>query len=431
MFSNFPGFLYLKSLAKQLTNQFRIPPGGGMPIDTVGNDIRASIMPLPYQPPSQVFMELIENIASTAQRVGGTAETQIGEGKQDAPVGTTLALIEQATKLMSAVHKRLHQAQGAEFDMLRDLLMEDPEALWRHNKKSKVLKLLTAASGQEGIVNAEDAADVRHREMFIAALNDLSLVPAADPNTSSQTERYLKAVAMRQMAQTNPNLDMNAVDRRALQTMGIDDADSLFKPPPAPGTQAPPPPDPASIAANAAVLSAQAKITDAQTKASTAALKAQQDQKQQAVDTSMEQQKLSTQENIAHLQVARELVIHDADQQQAEKESVRAAQQQQADREHEAGLAALQNSADARQAVADRTHEAGLAALGHQQEAKQSAVDRAHEAALTGLETKQGIADRTHEAIQNSLNRRHEATQSAQEREAQMLQQPKNGVAPE
>ena len=123
-----------------------------MPIDTVGNDIRASVMPLPYKDPSPVFIQLIDNISTTAQRVGGTAELQIGEGKQDAPVGTTLALIEQATKLMSAVHKRLHTAQGQEFSMLKELLTEDPSALWRHNKKSKVLKALTAAIGASPIV---------------------------------------------------------------------------------------------------------------------------------------------------------------------------------------------------------------------------------------------------------------------------------------
>src|SRR5262249_40119826 len=149
------------------------------------------VMPLPYKDPSATFIQLMEQIAQTAQRVGGTAELQIGEGKQDAPVGTTLALIEQATKLMSAVHKRLHQAQGQEFDMLKSMLMEDPEALWRHNKKSKVLKLLTEMAGQAPVVAEEQAAEDRHKALFLAALSDCELVPMADPNTSSQTERYL------------------------------------------------------------------------------------------------------------------------------------------------------------------------------------------------------------------------------------------------
>src|SRR5208282_1689052 len=168
--------------------QFRIPPGGGMPIDTVGADIRASVMPLPYKDPSAVFIQLIDNIATQAKNVGGTAELQIGEGKQDAPVGTTLALIEQATKLMSAVHKRMHQAQGTEFDMLKSLLMEDPEALWRHNKKSKVLALLVQMAGQEQVVADVEAAEDRHRALFLTALSDCELIPRADPNTSSQTE---------------------------------------------------------------------------------------------------------------------------------------------------------------------------------------------------------------------------------------------------
>lgn len=402
MFSNFPGFLYLKSLAKQLTNQFRVPPGGGMPIDTSGADIRASVMPLPYKDPSAVFIQLIENIATTAQRVGGTAELQIGEGKQDAPVGTTLAMIEQATKLMSAVHKRLHQAQGEEFSMLKDLLMEDPSALWRHNKKSKVLKMLTAESGQQPLVDAEKQAEDRHREMFLAALSDCELIPRADPNTSSQTERYLKVVAMRQMAMSNQGIDLNAVDRRAFQTMGIDDSDSLFKPAPAPGTQAP---SPEEITAQATKTAADARLVDSQTKAKEAESRAA----SSAAD-------LATKERIAALGVSKELVIHGSDQQQAAAQQQAEHHQRSTDRLHKLALATTQQQAGAQQSNADRAHEAS-----------QSAADRAHQAGVSN----QGLA---HEAIQRGLDRSHEMGQAgiAQQHEAiqtGMGQQHEAGVA--
>ena len=386
MFANFPGFLYLKSLAKQLTNQFRIPPGGGMPIDTVGNDIRASVMPLPYKDPSPVFIQLIDNISTTAQRVGGTAELQIGEGKQDAPVGTTLALIEQATKLMSAVHKRLHTAQGQEFSMLKELLTEDPSALWRHNKKSKVLKALTAAIGASPIVVQEEQAADRRNEMFVAALNDCELIPKADPNTASQTERYLKITALKQIQAGNPNIDQNKVDLIAMHTLGFDDAETLFNPPPPPGAA---PPNPEAMSAQADLMNAQAKLADSQTKASDsqakAALGAQTLQYQQA--------KLQSEEQVAHLGLARELVIHNSNQQQKSQAIAADQRNRQEDRVHQFRMKALSNRADAikmgvghihdaNQNAHDRRHELLTTALGHAHEANQGDLDREHAIAL-------------------------------------------------
>jgi hypothetical protein len=382
MFANFPGFLYLKNLGKQLTNQFRVAPGTGMAIDTVGNDLQKAVMPLPYKEASPVFIQLIENIATTAQRVGGTAELQIGEGKQDAPVGTTLALIEQATKLMSAVHKRLHQAQGAEFDMLKELLMEDPAALWRHNKKSKVLKMLIAESGQQPLEDANVEAEERHREMFITALADCELIPRADPNTSSQTERYLKAVAMRQMAQTNDQIDIVKVDQRAFAIMGIDDGDSFFKPPPPPGAAQP---TPEEITAQATATAAQARLVDSQTKAKAA-----------ATEAANSAQDLAAKERIASLGVARELVIHNSDQARASQDRLQENQQRSVDRVHKLAVASGQQEADSTAATMQQAHDLRKTGLG-----------LVHEAAQRGL-------DRQHEAGQDALARLHEAQQEQQ-----------------
>ena len=398
MFANFPGFLYLKSLAKQLTNQFRIPPGGGMPIDTSGADIRSAVMPLPYKDPSAVFIQLIDNIATTAQRVGGTAELQVGEGRQDAPVGTTLAMIEQATKLMSAVHKRCHTAQGQEFDMLKSLLMEDPESLWRHNKKSKVLKMLTAKAGQQPVVDAEVTAEARHRELFLAALSDCELVPAADPNTSSQTERYMKVVAALQMAGANPNLDINKIDERAFQVMGWDDAEDLFKPAPPPGAAAP---GPEEIMAQATATAAQARLLDSQTKARTA-------------DTSavLKAQEIASKEKVASLGLARELVVHNTDQ--AQKQQSQAADQahgaalQAADRAHQAEILRINQAHEGRQKSADRMHAMALATVGHRAKAQQGVADRTHDLIS-------GHLDRQHEAAQGDLDRQHQADLQAAE----------------
>jgi hypothetical protein len=121
-----PASSIAKLAGRQNSNEFRVPPGGGAPIETNGMPISQAVMPLPYKDVSPAFASLVDNIAQTGQRVGGTAEIQIGEGKQDAPVGTTLALIEQATKIMDAVHKRLHAAQAEEFQLAQGMLPRKP-----------------------------------------------------------------------------------------------------------------------------------------------------------------------------------------------------------------------------------------------------------------------------------------------------------------
>lgn len=241
MFANFPGFLIAKFASRQNTNEFRVSPGSGVQIDTGDQPIGNAVMPLPYKEPGPAMMSLTENIAQTGQRVGGTAEMPVGEGKQDAPVGTTIALIEQATKVMDAVHKRLHQAQGEEFGLLLDLFREDPKSFWRFNKKP-------AAQWDEA--------------RFIRVIDNHDLVPAADPNTSSQMMRVMKAVAVKQLQQANPGLyNAREVDTRVLKVIGWSNPESLFNPPAAP--QGPPQPGPLEMAA---VKTADARVMDAETK---------------------------------------------------------------------------------------------------------------------------------------------------------------------
>ena len=436
MFSNFPGFLYLRQLGKQMTNNFRVAPGTGQPIETpaIGGDIRSMIMPLPYKDPSAVFIQLIENISTTAQRVGGTAEMQVGEGKQDAPVGTTLAMIEQATKLMSSVHKRLHRSQAVEFGMLKELLMEDPEALWRHNKKSKVLAQLIHEAGQQPLADAQQQAADRHRQMFLLALNECDLIPRADPNTSSQTERYLKVVAMRQMAQTNPSIDMNMVDQRAFQVMGIDDGQSMFKPPPPPGTMSP---SPEEMTGQATMMAAQARMLEANTKAQDATIKAQTDQ-----------QMLASKERIASLGVSRELVIHQGDEEREQQRLDNESAHRTADRAVDAA-GVLQQAADSaasmRQQAADRAMDARQQSMDRYNDNQQRSADRLHKLSLARLTAQQGVADRSHQtmmeglgrhadAMEAGLGRQHEAIQGALDRRHELAvaaAQPKpQGVAP-
>lgn len=266
MFASFPGFLYSKMGGRQLTNEFRVPPGGGIAIETGGNPINQMIMPLPYRDITPGLIQLTQNIDQTAQRLGGTADMNVSEGNAEVPVGTTLALIEQATKIEDAVHKRLHAAQAEEFQLLKACFREDPEAFWRHNPK---------------------CAKSWDKAKLIAALNDCDLVPAADPNTPSHMHRIMKAIAVKQLQQANPELyNAREVDTRILRMIGWNDPESLFAPPVAPG---PVPPDP-MIAIKQQELQIKAKALELN-----------------QVDKAAERQ---SKEDIAVVNLAREIAIH-------------------------------------------------------------------------------------------------------------------------
>ena len=244
MYANFPGFLYAKAGGRQNSNIFRVPPGGGAQIDTGNMPINQAVMPLPYKEPSGTLMQLIDTISTYGQRLGGTADLQVGEGRQDAPVGTTVALIEQSTKILSSVHKRMHSAQAEELQLLANCFREHPDSFWQRNEKP-------AAQWDESL--------------FRYALDNVNLIPQSDPNTASHVQRMMKVAALVQMAGQAPQLyDLMAVNREALRALGWENADQFL-------TVQAPQPDPQAQAkqadANAKMLAAQAKMMDAQTKA--------------------------------------------------------------------------------------------------------------------------------------------------------------------
>lgn len=252
MYSNFPGFLMADTGARQNTNIFRVPPGGGALVKTGGMPINQAIMPLPYQPPSQALMSLVNDMAQTGMRIGGTSEQQVGEGRADAPVGTTLAMIEQAVKVMNAVHKRMHAAQAEEFKLIVDCFKEHPESFWQRKCKSKTQW---------------------DEKTFLDAVNNCELVPQADPNTASHGQRVMKIMALKQLQQANPSMyDPIAIDTAALQAIGWSNPQQFMAPPEA---QKNPPPElqqaQAKIQnetkeADAKVAESQAKVAEIQAK---------------------------------------------------------------------------------------------------------------------------------------------------------------------
>jgi len=277
MFGNFPGFLYAKSGARQYNNNLRVAPGSGVPVETpAGMPLRDSIMPLTYKPVDVGFMQLIENIASAGQRLGGTAELQVGEGKQEMPVGTTIALIEQASKLLDAVHKRLHFAQGVEFAILRRMFLKDPESLWRGARQPSP----------------------ERKALVIQGLENLNIVPRADPNIPSHVHRLAKGALLKQLQMSNPNLyNLQAVDRYVLQLARIDNPDQFFAPPMPPAAA---PPDPK-------LMSAQLQHQDNQLDQQVRMLDIQQRAKDSQADR-------ESKERLEHMKLIERLAVHPTSQ---------------------------------------------------------------------------------------------------------------------
>src|SRR5262245_2221878 len=142
----------------------------------------------------------------------------VGEGRQDVPVGTTLAMLDQAVKVLDSVHKGMHIAQAEEFSLLRDLFIEDPDVL-----------MCTVPGGAQWQWERDD---------LVQALQDCNLTPQADPNTPSHTIRVMKAVALVQLVQLNPAMfDLHAVVRRVSTMVGLGNIDELFAPQQGPGAQ--------------------------------------------------------------------------------------------------------------------------------------------------------------------------------------------------
>jgi hypothetical protein len=247
MYNNFPGFLMADTGARQNTNIFRIPPGGGALVKTNGLPLTQAIMPLPYKEPSGALMNLVTQIAETGMRVGGTAEAAVGEGKADAPVGTTLALIEQATKVLNSVHKRMHTSQAKEFQLLAQCFRENPESFWQRNKRP---------------------AYAWDDKTFRQALENYEFVPQADPNTASQSQRLMKIAALKQLAAATPALyDPIAVDTAALQALGWSNPQQFMVPPQSLAEKPPPEMLKALADIENSKSNAAARMMDSQTRA--------------------------------------------------------------------------------------------------------------------------------------------------------------------
>jgi hypothetical protein len=309
MYNNFPGFLMADTGARQNTNIFRVPPGGGALVKTNGMPITQAIMPLPYKEPSGALMNLVSQMADTGMRVGGTSEALVAEGKADAPVGTTLAMIEQAQKVLNSVHKRLHAAQSEEFELLKECFREHPESFWEKNRRR---------------------AYPWDQETFTKALDSYYFTPQADPNTASQTQRLMKVLALKQLVAANPSMyDPIAVDVAALHALGWSNPQQFMLPA---STAQKPPPELLKLMAEAQneKTVADARMLDSQTRAAESQAKIE-----------LERQKLGMTQNQQDPMKMADMQLRSQELQQKQEDALLDAINRKRDRESRERLAAV------------------------------------------------------------------------------------------
>ena len=187
-----------------------LQPGEFRDVDVTGTSIKESLLPLPYKEPSQVLFALLGFSVDAGKSFAAIADMKMGEGNEQNPVGTTLALIERGTKVMSAIHKRLHYAQRIEFNMLARIfqLYLPPEYPYQVVGGNRMIKQ----------ADFDDRVDI---------------IPVSDPNIFSMAQRVTLAQQQLQLATAAPQMhNLREAYRRMYSAMGVDNVDSILKPDP-------------------------------------------------------------------------------------------------------------------------------------------------------------------------------------------------------
>ena len=201
--SNLPGGLKTRGMRIK-DDDTPIAPGEWRDIDIPSGAMRDNIMPLPYKEPSQVLLTLLNQITEEGRRLGSIGEMKISDMSANAPVGTTLALLERQLKMMSAVQARVHASMKQEFKLLKEIIRDyaptdyeyDPESGTRQAKQSDY-----------------DIVEV---------------IPVSDPNSSTMAQRIMQYQAVIQLASTAPQIyDLPNLHRQMIEVLGIKNAEKL------------------------------------------------------------------------------------------------------------------------------------------------------------------------------------------------------------
>jgi hypothetical protein len=201
--SNLPGGLKTRGLRIK-GDDSPIEPGEFKDVDVPSGSIRDNIMPLPYKEPSQTLLALLQQITQEGRRLGAISDLNISDMSANAPVGTTLALLERTLKPMAAVQARVHYAMKQEFKMLKAIIAEYAPEEYQYQP-------------HRGEISARKA----DYEM-------VDVIPVSDPNSSTMAQRVVQYQAVLQMAQSAPQIyDLPQLHRQMIEVLGIKNADKL------------------------------------------------------------------------------------------------------------------------------------------------------------------------------------------------------------
>ena len=192
-----------------------LQPGEFRDMDAPGGSLRDAFVPLPFKEPSQTLLSLLGILVDSGRRFASIADTQVGDSNQNAPVGTTIALLERGTRVMSAIHKRLHSSQRIEFEILAKVFSEYLPPDYPY---------FTANGNQ--LIKSQDFDD------------RVDVLPVSDPNTFSMSQRVMMAQEILRTVQSNPEIHgptgLHEAYRRMYGAMGVQNIEQLLPPPPQP-----------------------------------------------------------------------------------------------------------------------------------------------------------------------------------------------------
>jgi hypothetical protein len=186
-----------------------IQPGEFRDVDAPGGNIKDAFMPLPFKEPSATLLQLMGTVVAAGQRFASIADMQVGDGNQQAAVGTTIALLERGSRVMSAIHKRLYVAMKSEFNLL-----------------AGVFKTYLPKEYPYDVVGGQ-------RNIMVADFDDkVDIIPVADPNIFSQSQRISLAQTELQLAQSNPGMhNLYEAYRHMYEAIGVKNIDAILPPP--------------------------------------------------------------------------------------------------------------------------------------------------------------------------------------------------------
>ena len=201
--ANLPGGLKSRGLRVK-GDDTPIEPGEFKDVDVPSGSIKDNIMPLPYKEPSQTLLALLDKITNEGRRLGAISDMNISDMSANAPVGTTLALLERTLKPMAAVQSRVHYAMKQEFKLLKSIMAEYAPAEYGYQPN-------------RGEVSA------RQSDYMM-----VDVIPVSDPNSSTMAQRVVQYQAVLQMAQSAPQIyNLPQLHRQMIEVLGIKNADKL------------------------------------------------------------------------------------------------------------------------------------------------------------------------------------------------------------